>query len=287
MGEESIGAYRSVNLGSDDTLREESSVHAHLVGHPLVVVAVGVDRREQGNICAAQVLDHVISHASVGHVDHSGSRNRVGMAIRYQHLDRVDRIDHVARLLKGVDQTVGHTHLAGEDNAGCVITPFPLLAEPCLIFSHGREILVVILRRIIEQRRGRQHRVARSGGEELLAVDELADIAEHVAVIAASAGKILLEIGHVDRVDRHDVVLRICDRRREHRGAALCSLDEFLTLFVGHSETHSVEENHVVFSGLVEILDRKFVNHNRGVIIGAGNLSERDSLIVDKRDSCP
>ena len=43
VGEEGEGTYGAVNFGRHYALREETAVHPHLVGHPFLVVAVGVD----------------------------------------------------------------------------------------------------------------------------------------------------------------------------------------------------------------------------------------------------
>ena len=44
MPEEHLWAYSPVNLGHNDTLRQETSVHTHLVGLPLVNQSVDVER---------------------------------------------------------------------------------------------------------------------------------------------------------------------------------------------------------------------------------------------------
>ena len=44
MPEEYLWAYRPVDLGHNDTLRQETSVHTHLVGLPLVNQSVDVER---------------------------------------------------------------------------------------------------------------------------------------------------------------------------------------------------------------------------------------------------
>ena len=60
----------------------------------------------------------------MGHVDYGCRRDGVGMAVFYEKLDCVVRIDCVAGVLERCDEAVWDTHLAGENDCwGILIEP--------------------------------------------------------------------------------------------------------------------------------------------------------------------
>jgi hypothetical protein len=59
--------------------------------------------------------------------------------------------------------------------------------------------------------------------------------------------------------------------------------DERLSLLVGDAQAHAVDKYHVEFPGLVEFIDGQLRDFDeRAVVVGFGNLSEGDCLIVDE-----
>ena len=101
--EQHLGADRSVDLGHHYTLRQETAVHAHLVGLPFVDHPVDVQRREERNVLARQVLHNGIAQASVGHVDDGRRTDRIGLSALNRRRQVTERIDRVAGLLEPGD----------------------------------------------------------------------------------------------------------------------------------------------------------------------------------------
>ena len=105
---------------------------------------------------------------------------------------------------------------------------------------------------------------------------------QHVAVVAASAVEVLLEKCHVDGVDGYNQVLRVGCGGGEHGSAVFGGLDQLLALPGVDAKAHAVDEHEVVVGGAVELLDGQVVDFDETVVVGPGNLSEGDGLVVDE-----
>ncbi len=81
---------------------------------------------------------------------------------------------------------------------------------------------------------------------------------KHVAVIVASAGKILSEKLIVDRIDGCNLIVGIRGGCREHRSAAFCRIVESLALLCSDAQPHAVDKYHIVSAGILQVFDREF-----------------------------
>ena len=178
------------------------------------------------------------------------------------------RVDHVSGGFKAFNEAVGDSHLSGEDDARRPFAPFPLLAEPRLVFGHGIEVQLILLRRVVEERRGCERRVPRYGREELFAVNEAAHVAQHVAVISVAAGEVLLQVFIVHGIDGVYLVVGIrCGRGKDGR-PGVGRFREGLPLLVGDAQAHAVDQHHVVFPCLMEFFGREFLYLDKAVVVG-------------------
>ena len=151
------------------------------------------------------------------------------MAGSYERLYDTDRIYDVAGTFQTAYEAVGHAHLSRQDDMRSRVAPLAMLSEP-LFVSHDRLKSHVVCQRVIEQCGGRHHRVARVTRKELLAVDILPYIPQHVAIVATPAGKVLAQKFVVHRVDRVYLVLRIGGRSGDYRRTGPGGINELLTL---------------------------------------------------------
>ncbi len=129
MGEKSIWSHGSVNFGHHNALRQKSTRHTLTVGHPAIIVAVGVDRSEEWNIVTPEIADSHISQTAVSHIDYSRGRYRVGMTAGNKGLYRCHRIDCFARPFQRHHKTVGNAHLTRKYHPWSGITPSPEFFE--------------------------------------------------------------------------------------------------------------------------------------------------------------
>ena len=59
----------SVNFRGYDTLREKTAVHTHGIVLPFLCQPVDIERCKQRNVLSGQVVNDVITHSSVSHID--------------------------------------------------------------------------------------------------------------------------------------------------------------------------------------------------------------------------
>ena len=63
------------------------------------------------------------------------------------------------------------------------------------------------------------------------------------------------------------------------------SLFQLLALVLVNSESHTIHDNHIVISQMVEIIGCDFTQFNHRIVVGMRNLSQRNSLIVEECDA--
>ena len=290
VAEERIRAYCAVDFGHDDALRQEAAVHSRLVVLPFIDRTVDVQGSEQRNVFLREIVHHIVSHASVSHVDDGRGTYRIRLTAPHRRLHVADAVDIVARLFQRGDQVFRLSHLPCEDNARGVLFHQTVLAQEGLVFGDAAEIRLLVFW------------IGRVGVVELLplpfergvglfavkglAVDVATDEGKHVAVVAApSAAEVAFDRGNGSGVGRNDIIVRVGGHRRDDGEPVIGGTLYGCALVGRDAQAHTVDQHHIVLAETVQLLRVERGEADAAVVVGFGDLAERDDLIVYKGDA--
>ena len=284
--EDDIGPDGAVDLGNDDALRQESAHHALLVVLPVVDEAVHVERREHGDVGLFEIAHQIVADAPVGHVDDGRGADGVDVMVHDKLTEPVHPIDREALTFKPIDQRRGDSHHSGDQNARRMRAIEAVAAQESVVVGHRVEaqfIVVGVLRVDMQQHVvGPQLHHIRLNAAEFLAVDELSDVVEHAAIVAAAAVfQILPQEIAVHGVDGVDVVGRIRDQPSEG-GHGQRGLAQLFALRGVELKAHRRDHDHVVVLQFVQVFHVHLSHLDGGVVVGLGDLSQLDGLVVDE-----
>ena len=289
VGEDGVGAHGSVYLGRDEALRHESAVHALLVVQPVFGEPVHVEGREEGDVLLLEEFHEVVAEPAVRHVHHGTGLDAVSVVGGDEALELVHAVYVEALFLESLGEVGGSSHEARDHHHGGVFLVEAVLHEEGVVFLHTVEAQLVALLvlgvEMGEETVGMLLHARRLHGEEFLAVDELADIGEHVAVVLlASVLDVLHQVVGVEVVHRHDVVGRVGGGMGQGGHLVGCLL-QLLALRLVDAQSHTVHENHVVVGEMVEVIGGDFAELDHLVVVGVGDLSQGNGLVVEEGDA--
>ena len=118
-GEEYKRTNHAVDFGYDNALREETTLHALFISLPIGCHAVDIDGGEERYVLFSQVIDHVVAHASVCHVDDGGRADAVNTVGLHQCGGITSGIDYIACCFQLLDEVGGIAHHACDEDAWC------------------------------------------------------------------------------------------------------------------------------------------------------------------------
>ena len=119
---------------------------------------------------------------------------------------------------------------------------------------------------------------------ELLSVDKLTDVSEHVVIILLTAVlDVLHQIICIEVIYRYDIVGWVGSSMSQGR-YLVGSLLQQLALVLVNTEPHTIHDNHIVIVQMIEIIGSDFTQFNHRIVVGMRNLSQRNSLIVEESD---
>jgi hypothetical protein len=226
----------------------------------------------------------------VGHVDDGRGAYRIRLAASHRRLHVADAVDGVARLFQRGDQFFRLSHPPREDNARGVLFHQAVLAQEGLVFGDAAEIRLLVFGvgrvRVVELLPLPFERGVGLFAVEGLAVDGAADEGEHVAVVAASsAAEVAFDRGNGGGVGRDDIIGRIGGHRRDD-GEPVVGGTLYGCALVGRdAQAHAVDQHHIVRAETVQFLRVERGEADAAVVVGFGDLAERDDLIVYQGDA--
>ncbi len=120
---------------------------------------------------------------------------------------------------------------------------------------------------------------------ELLAVDKLTDVREHIAIVLLAAVlDVLHQIVGIEVIHRHDVVGRVGGGVGQGRHLVR-SLLQLLALVLVDMQSHTVYENHIIIGKMIEIIGSYLTEFDHSIVVGIRNLPECNGLIVEESDA--
>ena len=291
VAEERLGPDRPVDFGHHDALRQETAVHAHLVGLPLADRPVDVERREERDVPPGQVLHDGIAQTPVRHVDHGRRTDRIGLSVPDRRLQVAEGVDHVAGLFQPGNQLGGFAHLSRYDHPRGILFQQAVPRQKGLVGLHAVEIRLFRLGirgvGMVELFQVAHHGRLGLVRVKPLAVDRAAKAGEQVAVVLpAAAVEVALDGRQRRGVRRNDLVRRIGYHGRDDGEPPIGGPLENLPLFGRDAEPHAVHQHHVVAPQTVEVRRGELREADAAVIVGPGDLSERRGLVIYKGDAC-
>ena len=287
MSENDERTERPVNLGGNHALREEPAVHAHFVVLPFFHEPVGIERSKQRNVLLCQIVDDIVAHPSVRHIDDGRRLYRVDVMVADKVFHIAHRIDHIARFFQPADQVGRLPHRAGDDDTRRSFLEQSVLSEKRMVLGNRieAELLLVRLSRngMVEHVIGAFYDRFRLMKRKLFAVDVFAHVVKHAPVIVTPAvAQVLFQRIGLKRVDGDDFVRRIGHCRRQDRQPFVCRLLYLRPLFFGDTKPHRIDKDHVVTFELIQLFGIDRCNFNKRIVIGLVNLAQGNDLIIDK-----
>ena len=192
------------------------------------------------------------------HVDDSRRLYRVDMMLHKSH-HRTYRINHISSLLQLLNQIGRFSHLSCNNNTRRILLPQSICFQKFMIRSYRIESqrLIVRIFRIgmINHIIRPFYQSLRFGNRNPFTVYNFTYIVQHTAIITASAiCQVLTQRSRSNRIQRTDIIGRICYGSRKHRHPSVCRLLNLCPLFLGNTKPHGIDKNHIITANAVQFV---------------------------------